>query len=93
VVFGTGAIGLALVDELSRAGLPVRAVTRSGRAPVPDGVDVVGGDASDPEFAARAAAGATAVYQCLNPPYHRWAEEFPALQQAIVHAARRNDAR
>jgi nucleoside-diphosphate-sugar epimerase len=93
VVFGTGAIGLALVDELSRAGMSVRAVNRSGRAQVPDGVDVVGGDASDPAFAAGAAAGATAVYQCLNPPYHRWVEEFSALQDAIVAAARSNNAR
>jgi uncharacterized protein YbjT (DUF2867 family) len=71
VVFGTGAIGLALIDELVGTGLPTRAVNRSGRAPVPDGVDVIGGDASDPAFAADAAAGADAVYQCLNPPYHR----------------------
>jgi len=93
VVFGTGAIGLALVDELCRSGLPVRAVNRSGRADVPDGVDIVAGDVSDPAFAASAAEGAAALYQCLNPPYHRWAEDFPPLQDALVHAARSNDAR
>jgi nucleoside-diphosphate-sugar epimerase len=93
VVFGTGAIGLALIDELAEAGVAVRAVNRSGRADVADGVEVVAGDASDPAFAASAAAGATAVYQCLNPPYHWWAEEFPPLQEAIVNAARTNDAR
>jgi nucleoside-diphosphate-sugar epimerase len=68
-------------------------VNRSGRADVADGVEVVAGDASDPTFAASAAAGATAVYQCLNPPYHRWAQEFPALQDAVVHAARSAGAR
>jgi len=93
VVFGTGAIGLALLDELVAAGLPARAVNRSGRAEVPDGVEIVAGDASDPEFAVRAAADAAVVYQCLNPPYNRWAELFPPLQDAAVHAARANGAR
>lgn len=93
VVFGTGAIGLALIDELAHAGLPARAVNRSGYAPVPDGVEVIGGDASDPVFTTNATAGATVVYQCLNPPYHRWAEQFPPLQDAVVAAARSAGAR
>lgn len=93
VVFGTGAIGRALIDELAAAGLPVRAVNRSGHARVPDGTEVAGGDASDPAFAADAATGAAAVYQCLNPPYHRWAEQFPPLQDAVVAAARSGEAR
>ena len=93
VVFGTGAVGLALLDELAAAGLPARAVNRSGRAEVLDGVEIVAGDASDPEFAVRAAADAAVVYQCLNPPYNRWAELFPPLQDAAVHAARANGAR
>jgi nucleoside-diphosphate-sugar epimerase len=93
VVFGTGAIGLALVDELVSRGLPVRAVNRSGAAAVPTGVEVVGGDASDPSFATAAAAGASVVYQCLNPPYHRWVAEFPGLQESVVTAARSAGAR
>jgi nucleoside-diphosphate-sugar epimerase len=93
VVFGTGAIGLSLVEELVGMGLPVRAVNRSGHADVPDGVEVVAGDASDTEFSASAATGAAVVYQCLNPPYYRWAELFPPLQEAVVHAARTAGAR
>ena len=93
VVFGTGAIGLALIDELAGRGVPVRAVNRSGSAGVPDGVEVLGGDVSDRDFAVRAATGAAVVYQCLNPAYHRWAEDFPALQDSAVHAARSVDAR
>jgi nucleoside-diphosphate-sugar epimerase len=93
VVFGTGAIGLALIDELAALNLPVRAVNRSGRATVPRGVELIAGDASDPEFAAQAATGAAVVYQCLNPPYHRWAELFPPLQNSVVHAARTSKAR
>ena len=50
VIFGTGAIGLATLDALLRRGESVRMVNRSGSAPVPDGVDVVGGDAADQRF-------------------------------------------
>jgi uncharacterized protein YbjT (DUF2867 family) len=93
VVFGTGAIGLALIDELYTTGLRVRAVNRSGRAEVPKGVEIVCADASNPETAAKAARGAGVVYQCLNPPYHQWAELFPPVQDAVVHAAREAKAR
>jgi nucleoside-diphosphate-sugar epimerase len=93
VVFGTGAIGLALIDELAGRGVPVRAVNRSGSAVVPEGVEVLGGNVSDREFAVRAATSAAVVYQCMNPAYHRWAEDFPALQDSAVHCARTVDAR
>lgn len=93
VVLGTGAIGLALVEELVASGRSVRAVNRSGRADVPAGVEVRAGDLTDPAFAGAATADAAVIYQCLNPPYHRWAEEFPGLQDAGVGAARAAGAR
>jgi threonine dehydrogenase-like Zn-dependent dehydrogenase len=40
VIFGTGAIGLATFEALRRRGATARLVNRSGRAHVPDGVDV-----------------------------------------------------
>jgi uncharacterized protein YbjT (DUF2867 family) len=62
VIFGTGAIGLATLDALRRCGETVRLVNRSGTAPAPDDVEVLGGDASDPAFAAAVAQGAQVVY-------------------------------
>jgi nucleoside-diphosphate-sugar epimerase len=93
VIFGTGAIGLAALDALRRRGESVRLVNRSGSAPVPDDVEVVGGDASDPAFTTAVTAGAAVVYQALNPPYSRWAEQFPALQAAVLTAAEAAGAR
>ncbi|MGB5567262.1 MAG: NAD-dependent dehydratase, partial [Acidimicrobiia bacterium] len=55
VVFGTGAIGLATIQILATRGTPVRAVSRSGRADVPKGVEMMTGDATDSAFAAKAA--------------------------------------
>jgi nucleoside-diphosphate-sugar epimerase len=93
VIFGTGAIGLATFEALRRRGATVRLVNRSGRAHVPDGVDVAGGDAADPAFAAHAARGAAVVYQTLNPAYSEWTAQFPALQAAVLSAAESTSAR
>ena len=92
VIFGTGPVGLATMEELIGSGRQVRMVNRSGSADLPSGVELVGGDASDHDFAARSARGATAIYQALNPPYHRWPELFPGLQDSVVAAARGSEA-
>lgn len=93
VIFGSGAVGTAIAEALVRQGESVRVVNRSGRADVPDGVEVAAGDASDPAFTTAVAAGAAVVYQALNPPYHRWQQEFPALQAGVLAAAEAAGAR
>ena len=93
VVFGTGPIGLATCHELAAQGREVRMVNRSGRAEVPAGVQVIAGDAADAAFAAKAAAGAGSVYQCLNPEYHQWPAVFPGLQNGVIAGARAAGAR
>ena len=93
VIFGTGAIGLATLDALRARGEQVRMVNRSGSASVPDDVEVVGGDAADPAFSTAVTQGAQVVYQTLNPPYHLWEEQFPALQAGVLAAAQNHGAR
>ena len=93
VVFGTGAVGMATYEALRRRGESVRLVNRSGHAPVPDDVEVVGGDARDPGFTTAAASGARVVYQTLNPPYTEWTAQFPALQAGVLAAAQATGAR
>ena len=93
VIFGTGAIGLATLDALRRRGRTVRMVNRSGKAEVPKDVEVVAGDAAHPVFAARASEGAAVVYQTMNPPYHQWSAQFPALQAGVLAAAEATGAR
>jgi nucleoside-diphosphate-sugar epimerase len=78
---------MATVELLAAGGHRVRVVNRSGRAEVPAGVEVRGGDAADPAFSENAAAGAAVVYQCLNPPYTRWPEMFPPLQAGVLDGA------
>lgn len=93
VVFGSGPAGRAVATELAHQGLPTRIVNRSG-SPVLADVQTIGGDVTDPQFARAAAQGAGTVYFCLNAPnYHRWPEEFPPLQAAVVDAASAAGAR
>jgi nucleoside-diphosphate-sugar epimerase len=87
VVFGTGPVGLAVMDELVSKSKRVRMVNRSGRASVPHGVEVIGGDATDEVFAREASDGASVVYFALNPPYNKWSELFPPLQAGVLEGA------
>jgi nucleoside-diphosphate-sugar epimerase len=88
VVFGTGAVGMSVMDELIRRGTRrVRMVNRNGRARVPDGVEVIGGDGTDESFAREASKGASVVYFALNPPYNKWPELFPKLQAGVLEGA------
>jgi nucleoside-diphosphate-sugar epimerase len=88
VIFGTGAVGMSVMDELIRRGpRRVRMVNRSGRARVPHGVEVIGGDATDEAFARGASEGASVVYFALNPPYDKWPELFPPLQAGVLEGA------
>ena len=81
VVFGTGAIGLATLEALRRRGESVRMVNRSGSAQVPDGVEVVGGDAADPKFTIEVSRDAQVIYQTLNPAIR-------ALDRGVPRACR-----
>ena len=65
----------------------VRMVNRSGRARVPEGVEVVGGDATHEAFAREVSQGASVVYFALNPPYNKWPELFPPLQAGVLEGA------
>jgi nucleoside-diphosphate-sugar epimerase len=88
-IFGTGPVGLAVARELVRRGKAVKMINRSGKRPegVPEGVSVVAGDLFDANVAQQLAQGATHVYQCTNPPYDKWPEQFPTLQANTLEAA------
>jgi hypothetical protein len=44
-------------------------------------------DATQPDAAAAAAAGAEVVYHCVNPGYTRWPELLPPVGRSILGAA------
>ena len=94
VIFGTGPLGKWTARELVRLGRRVRMVNRSGQADrLPDGVEIVAGDAYDLASNIAVTQGATSVYQCAQPHYYEWVAKFPSLQQAILDAAAANGAK
>ena len=95
VVFGTGALGKWTTRELVKMGKQVRVISHSGKADprLPEGVEIVQGDAYDTQHNIEVTRGATAVYQCAQPLYHEWAEKFPSMQKAILDAVAANGAK
>ena len=94
VVFGAGALGKWTARELVRMGKRVRMINRSGKADrLPEGVEIVAGDAYDVNKNIELTRGAAAVYQCSQPLYHEWAEKFPSMQKAILDAVAANGAK
>jgi nucleoside-diphosphate-sugar epimerase len=93
VVIGAGGgIGGAVVRDLLERELPAVAVTRSGRVG-PQGAQRRAADAATTPGAIEACRGAVVVYHCAQPPYTRWAEEFPPLTESVMLGARESGAK
>ena len=93
VVLGTGPLGQAVTNELLAREKSVRAVNRGGRADVPREAELVMWDLTVPEEARRAMDGASVVYACFSPPYHKWPELFPPLMRGFLKGLEATGAR
>jgi nucleoside-diphosphate-sugar epimerase len=67
-------------------------ITRSGGGPEHPAIERVAADATDPARLSDLVTGAAALYNCANPPYHRWPQEWPPLATALLTAAERSGA-
>ena len=95
VILGKGPIGSTLARQLADTGDEVLVLSRSG-APSADGVTGQGADSpirhaavdsADAAALTRAAQGADVLYNCINPPYHRWPTLWPPIADAILATA------
>ena len=87
VVLGaTGGTGSAVTRALAERGHRVLAVTRSGGASVPAGVETAAADVTKTDDLRRVLDGAAVVYQCAQPEYTRWEQEFPDMNRAVLAA-------
>jgi nucleoside-diphosphate-sugar epimerase len=94
VIFGTGPLGRYTAEALLEKGYQVRLINRSGQMSFPPkGAEVYQANALFSSEITPLVSGATAIYQCAQPAYHRWREEFPGLQQAILNLAIENKAK
>ena len=92
VVFGAGQIGSLVTERLLAAGHRVRQVRRSGQGSTRGALEVRTGDLSDPRFAEECARGASALLQCVVPPYHQWGELLEKLNDGVLHGAKTSQA-
>ena len=90
LVVGAGAIGGTLALRLVERGDRVTLATRSGTAM--NGAQALRMDASDTAAFSAAVSGCQTIFLCTNPPYHRWATEWPPIFAAAIEAARRSGA-
>jgi nucleoside-diphosphate-sugar epimerase len=92
VIVGAGPIGSATARLLADDGHEVRAVTRGGAGPAHEQIQRISADATDVGRLADLCAGATVLYNCANPPYHRWRTDWPPLAEALLRAAETSGA-
>src|SRR5207247_18674 len=93
LVVGAGVIGSRVAGMLAERGDRVSVVSRHGAGPAElPGVTRVAADAADAEAMARLAEGAAVIYNCVNPPYHRWPADWPPIAASVLAAAERSGA-
>jgi nucleoside-diphosphate-sugar epimerase len=90
IVVGAGPVGSATTRRLLAQGHHVRVVTRSGTGP--DGAECVRADAADTSRLSDLAEGAVAIYNCVNPTYTRWEQDWPPVAAALLAAAEASGA-
>jgi nucleoside-diphosphate-sugar epimerase len=94
VIFGTGPLGKWTGRELLKMGKRVRLINRSGKTDrLPEGAEIVAGDAYDVNKNIELTTGAAAIYQCAQPLYYEWVEKFPRFQSAIMQVAETNKSK
>jgi nucleoside-diphosphate-sugar epimerase len=92
VVVGAGPIGSGVARELAERGHQVAVVTRSGSGSVAGGIERVAADAADAAAMASLAEDVAAIYNCANPPYHKWPAMWPPIAHSLLGAAERSGA-
>jgi nucleoside-diphosphate-sugar epimerase len=92
LVIGAGPVGSEVARLLAGNGQDVVVATRTGSGPQIPGVRRVACDASNVDALLAAAPQATAIYNCANPAYHRWAQDWPPLATAMLGYAERTGA-
>src|SRR5205085_12129091 len=83
VIVGKGPVGTTTAELLAARGHEVRVLSRSGGRSA-DGIEHRQVDATDAGAVAAAAQGAAALYNAVNPEYHRWATDWPPVAAALL---------
>ena len=92
IVFGaTGALGAAIIRRLSAEKITTKAFVRDttrARKILPEGVELIQGDAMDSQQVKKACTGVDIVYNCVNVPYPKWSDVLPIVTDNILAGTR-----
>jgi nucleoside-diphosphate-sugar epimerase len=91
VIVGKGPVGMTTAEELVARGHEVRVLSRSGGTSTAT-IEHRQVDATDADALTAAARGAAALYNAVNPAYHRWPTDWPPVAAALLEAAERTGA-
>lgn len=84
-IVGAGQVGNRLAEILVAQGHTVRQLSRRGNHVAhAQGISV---NASDKDALLAATAGSDVIYNCLNPAYHRWPQDWPPMAGNLLAAA------
>lgn len=92
VIFGTGPLGLAVMNELKKSRRNFILVNRSGKAPIPN-VAVEKCDALNKQDVVKVCQNASSIYHCIGLPYKEWKDKLPIIMDNIMESASKVEAK
>jgi nucleoside-diphosphate-sugar epimerase len=92
VLGASGAIGRAVVKELQKRNLTIRAVERKRKL---EGIETIEADLLDAKQADNALKNSDYVYLCVGLPYQSkvWTRDWPQLMQNVINACAKANAK
>jgi len=94
VVFGaSGNSGSTIIRELVKRKINVRGINRSGKANVPEVVEILKADILDEKASKLAIEGASVIYNCINIPYSKWVDDLISLTEKFIELVSKSNAK
>jgi hypothetical protein len=92
LIVGSGPVGSSTALKLAELGYRVRVPTRSTTGPSHPNIELVAGNANEVDTWLRSIDPAGAINNAANPPYNRWAQDWPPMHASVTLAAESSGA-
>ena len=92
VVVGSGTVGTQLAKRLGETGESVFLLARTISPAELKNVKRIQADAASFSSLISAAPKAGYIYNCVNPPYNKWTEEWPPINNSLIELAKKTGA-
>ncbi|WP_416826178.1 NAD-dependent epimerase/dehydratase family protein [Ectobacillus polymachus] len=95
VIFGTGPLGIAVMEQLIKQNKKVLMVNTRGKEDVPKNVQVVKGDATNLKSVLDICTSypVSVIYHCIGLPYQSWKKLYPIMMANLIEAAAKSGAK